>query len=228
MDGTGILFEPLLKLISGTIQYEVIALSKFQSDTPSAQAAELAIMIANQEVIIFAESYSGLIAYELCKLQSGSIKHVFFAAGFLERPSFISQYARLLPITILRYKLIPAVILSYLFFARSSNRELVDLFYQSLGSVSNKTLRTRLEIIAQAKRPVGKIKQPSTYLCASNDWLVNKNVITTFKRLCVNFELINVTGGHFIAQSNPEKCWQEVRRVIIRLQSAAHRGLKSE
>ncbi len=224
MDGTGILFEPLLKLISGTIQYEVIALSKFQSETPSAQAAELAIMIANQEVILFAESYSGLIAYELCKLQGESIKHVFFAAGFLERPSLISRYASLFPITFLRCKLIPAAVLNYLFFDRSSNSELVDLFYQSLGSVPNKTLRTRLDIIAQAKRPVDKVKQPTTYLCASNDWLVSKNVITTFKRLCVNFELINVTGGHFIAQSNPEKCWQEVLRVIDTLQSAAHRG----
>jgi surfactin synthase thioesterase subunit len=214
MDGTGILFDPLLKIISGAIECEVIPLSTFDSHLPSLQAAELAAMIGNEEIILVAESYSGLIAYELCKLKNMSIKHVFFAAGFLERPSLISKYASLLPISFLRWKLIPDLILSYLFFGKPSKAELVYLFHKSLGNVTNRALRTRLNIIAKAKIPSEKIYQPVTYICASNDWLVSNKAMKAFEQLCMNLKVVNVEGGHFIIQSNPERCWHEIRSVL--------------
>ena len=83
MDGTGILFEPILSLIPTEVTHEVIPLHKFDSDLPCEQACELATYLGtDEEVIIFAESYSGLIAYELCKLKRNNIKHVFLRQVF--------------------------------------------------------------------------------------------------------------------------------------------------
>jgi len=214
MEGTGILYDPLLKLIPESIENEVIPLSQFQSKEPALQAIELAKTIGNEETVIFTESYSGLIAYELCKLESPSIIHVFFAAGFLERPSLISKFSQILPLTFLRWKLIPRGLLSFLFFGESSKKELVDLFYRSLSQVTNKTLRTRLNIIAKAKRPKERINQPVTYISASNDWLVSESSIEVFEELCSNLNIVNLEGGHFIVQSNPEKCWEQILNVI--------------
>jgi len=214
MDGTGILFDPLLKVIPESTDYEIIPLSKFQSKTPTLQAKELAKIIGNDDTIIFAESYSGLIAYELCKLNGISIKHVFFAAGFLERPSLISKFSRVLPLFFIRWKLIPASLLSHLFFGKASEIELVRLFYKSLSEVTDQTLKTRLNIISKAARPTEQINQPVTYISASNDWLVSNNSIDVFKELCSNLTIVNLEGGHFIVQSNPEKCWEQIRSVI--------------
>lgn len=91
MDGTGILFEPILGLIPDNIECEVFPLQKFESDFPIEQAHELSEHLGNEEVIIFAESYSGLIAYELCKLKRNNIKHVFFCSCVFRMPIFFMQ-----------------------------------------------------------------------------------------------------------------------------------------
>ncbi len=214
MDGTGILFKPLEKLIPSFIEYEIIPLASFQSNKPNVQATELAEKLGNEEVVIFAESYSGLIAYELCKLNTVTIKHVFFAACFLERPTFLSKFSCLLPFSLLRSEIIPSAILGSLFFAKPTSSDLVNLFYQSLNNVSDMNLKSRLNVIALVKTQTDVINQPCTYIKASSDWLVSNKVIGTFRSLCLNINIVDVEGGHFIVQSNPSKCWELIQSVI--------------
>ncbi|MBQ4810359.1 alpha/beta hydrolase [Pseudoalteromonas luteoviolacea] len=214
MDGTGILFEPIKKCIAESCSYEVVTLSSLSSNNPKEQAVEIAEQFKSEEIVIFAESYSGLIAYELCQLSGVTVKHVFFAASFLSRPSLLAKFSALIPLSMMRHRIVPFAILSYLLFGSANRTELVKLFYKALDNVSNKALKERLKIIRRAIEPVEKIQQPTTYLNASADYLVNKKVISAFKRVCLELNVVNIQGGHFIAQSNPEKCWQEVSRII--------------
>ena len=215
MDGTGILFEPLVNLIPDSVEYEVYPLQKFKSATPLEQAHELAKHIGNEEVIIFAESYSGLIAYELCRLKHNNIKHVIFAAAFLECPSFLSKLSILLPLSIIRMKLIPKKLLSYVLFGSFQRADLVNLFYRSLDKVSNNDLRFRLSIISGLSKVTTEIDVPATYICAETDLLVNRNCVKQFEKLFSNLKILELKGGHFIAQSNPEECWLSIERKLV-------------
>ena len=214
MDGTGILFEPLLNFIPHNVECEVYPLQKFESHSPVEQAHELANYLGNEEVIIFAESFSGLIAYELCKLKVTNIKHIIFAAAFLERPSFLSKLSFLLPLNIIRKKLIPAALLSYLLFGSFQRPELVHLFYKSFNEVSNRTLRSRLHIISTFSNVTTNIEIPATYIRAKKDFLVSKNCIQKFEKVFKHLNIIHLDGGHFIAQSNAKECWLSIERQL--------------
>jgi len=221
MDGTGKLFEPIKGILPTHIDVEVIPLSRLKDGDAKSQAEEIAALIGNGEFVIFAESYSGAIAYELCQIPDLNINHVFFAASFLSRPSYISKFGYLAPLSILRVKLIPTFILSWLFFGSLNRPDLVDLFLCSLKLVSNNTLRQRLKRIANLNEPESKIRTPCTYLQATKDKLVSKRAIAVFQKLCVNLDVKQINGGHFIAQSNPEKCAEAISGVFALLPKPA-------
>lgn len=206
MDGTGNLFEPILTYLPPSIDAEVIALSSLSGNDILSQAEEIAKLIGNQEVIIFAESYSGSIAYELTQMNEVNIKHLIFVASFLSRPSYLSKFGPIAPLFALRLNLVPSFLLSWLFFGSCKRNDLVKLFKQTLKLVANRTLKARLRTIASLTEPKKSINLPCTYIQATKDKLVHSNSITIFQKLCVNLKIEKIVGGHFIAQSNPKKC----------------------
>jgi pimeloyl-ACP methyl ester carboxylesterase len=206
MDGTGKLFDPLINLLPETIDREVIPLSSLNEGDAKSQADEIAELLGEGRYVIFAESYSGAIAYQLCQNSTLNIKHVIFAASFLSRPSYISKFGYLAPVSIIRFNLVPKFLLSWLFFGSPNRIELVKLFLVSLQLVSNKTLKSRLRNIASLSEPTNIIKIPCTYIQANKDLLVSKKAVASFQKLCVNLRIEQIKGGHFIAQSNPQKC----------------------
>ncbi len=214
MDGTGQLFEPMINLLPVSIDTTVIPLSSLKEDDAKSQAYEIAKQFGEEPIMIFAESYSGLIAYQLCQISTLNIKHVFFAASFLARPSYISKFSYLAPISILRFNLIPKFFLSWLFFGSLNRKDLVDLFLKSLRLVSDATLKKRLKYIANLGEPSNRIHIPCTYLQATKDKLVSKKAVFQFQKVCANLQIKQLNGGHFIAQSNPKEC---VEAIINRL-----------
>ena len=214
MDGTGKLFRPLLDELPSDIDTQVICLNDLTAQTPIEQALEIASLISSEEVIILSESYSGYIAYHLSLLQNLNIKHVIFAASFLENPTWLSRLNRLLPLNLVRSGLIPDIILSPVLFAQRNNKNLVKLFMSSLKLVNNSTLRKRLKAIANLVRPNESVPVPCTYVQASNDYLVSKRTVDVFKKLCININIVKANGGHFIVQSNPHYFSKLVQGVI--------------
>ncbi len=206
MDGTGKLFEPLMGFIPSNIETEIITLSNLKGDNIKSQTEEIAKRIGKQEVVIFAESYSGPIAYELTQISQANIKRIIFAASFLSRPSYISKFYFLAPLSLLRLKLIPSIFLSWLFFGSFKRNDLVTLFMQALKLVSNGTLRERLKAISSLTEPSNQLEVPCTYIQATKDKLVSSKSINVFKKLCVDLQIKQISGGHFIAQSNPKTC----------------------
>jgi pimeloyl-ACP methyl ester carboxylesterase len=206
MDGTGKLFEPMLSALPPLIEAEVITLSSLYEDHIKAQADEVAKLIGDQEVVIFAESYSGLIAYELAQIDNLNIKHIVFAASFLSRPSYLSKFGAIAPLFLLRLNLVPTFFLSWFLFGSCERNDLVQLFNQALELVTNSTLKARLKTIAALTEPKKSFKIPCTYIQATKDKLVSQKSMKSFQKLCINLNTKLVNGGHFIAQSNPEKC----------------------
>ena len=214
MDGTGKLFRPLLDELPSDMDTQVICLNDLAAQTPIEQALEIASLIGSEEVIILSESYSGYIAYHLSLLPNLNIKHVIFAASFLENPTWFSRLNRLLPLNLVRSGLIPDIILSPVLFSQRNNKNLVKLFMSSLKSVSNSTLRQRLNAIANLVRPNESVLVQCTYVQASNDYLVSKRTVDVFKELCININVVKANGGHFIVQSNPHYFSKLVQGVI--------------
>ena len=210
MDGTGKLFDPIKEFLPENIKVDVIKLSSLKGHDTESQAQELAKRLGKQEVVIFAESYSGSIAYKLAQMSDVNIKHIIFAASFLSRPSYLSKFGFIAPLSLLRLNLVPSLFLSWLFFGSSDRTDLVKLFLQALHLVSNEILRERLKIIASLTKPTKVVNVSSTYIQATKDKLVSSKSVTIFQKLFVNLQIKRIDGGHFIAQSNPKACAEVV------------------
>jgi pimeloyl-ACP methyl ester carboxylesterase len=214
MDGTGKLFSPLLDELPSGVDIQVICLNDLITQNPIEQALEIASLIGSEEVIILSESYSGYIAYHLSLLPNLNIKHVIFAASFLENPTWLSRLNKLLPLNLVRSGLIPDIALCSVLFAQRNNKKLVNLFNSSLKLINNSTLRHRLTVITNLVRPSESLSVPCTYVQASNDYLVSNKSVDVFKELCININIVKANGGHFIVQSNPHYFSKLVQGVI--------------
>lgn len=224
LDGTGLLYRPLMQCLPAEIDYQVIPLSSLSSDEPAEQAREIACLVGSEPCVVFAESYSGLIAYELCRQKKLMLMHVIFAASFLHRPSAISRFAALLPIGLARRKCVPAWLMNKLLFGNTDRKSLLPLFYTALDTASLTALKNRLVRISQLMPPVETIEQPCTYICAAEDWLVSKNALTVFQQLCQKLDVVSVDGGHLVAQGQPHKC-VEIIRAIYSLCAVNSKGI---
>ena len=214
MDGTGKLFNPLIELLPKSLSTQVICLNLLHSEEPKEQASEIASLIGKEEIVILAESYSGSIAYHLSLISDLNIKHIIFAASFLEPPSKLAKLSGCLPLSLIRRGFIPSFVLSRLFFAQRNNKKLVSLFLAALKLVDNSTLKQRLKTISSLASPTYEVGVPCTYVSAKSDYLVSKKSVHIFSKLCVNINVFRAKGGHFIVQSNPLYFSKLVQSVI--------------
>ncbi len=217
MDGSGLLFEPLLKYLPDNLSVDVIPLSSTGIQAIDAEAKRIASTlnsqprVDNQPIVLIAESYSGSIAYELCQQPGLNITHVIFIASFISRPSFLCKFAPLLPLQLIKRKVIPNFLLRYLIFTgtkvnKVESSKILKLFYQSIRSVDNKVLKQRLVNIANMEVPGSRTHITASYLRPTRDVFVKKQAISILQTVFKTVDIIKIRGGHFIAQSNPHEC----------------------
>ena len=214
LDGTGLLFQPLLELMPPGLEREILSSERDAKLGYKEHASFINRKLIDEPTIIIAESYSARIAYELCCMTNKNIKHVIFVAGFLTRPSMLSRFANFFPIKMVKKNIIPRTFLNCFLFGKQEKTDMIDLFYQALNETDEQLLKHRLNNIIHMGIPSRKINVPSTYIRPKNDYLVSKKVLNIFEELCSDFSLKNVQGGHFILQSNPLACWEIIKGII--------------
>ncbi len=224
-DGTGLLFKPLLaqinasgfKAASADIKTAIIDLNYDESgqlfnQLLAMQAAHIEDLYAHEPVQIIAESYSGLLAYELLMRQRLEITQMVFVASFLSMPSKLAPLAAKLKPKYLQSALryTPERIWGRVVFGKWQNHYLRTLFIEAMQQTPNELLQQRLEIIAEAKVPTVKVHVPCLYLQGKQDNLVVAKNIAPFRRLFTNFEYQVLEGTHFLLQTNPQGVWQAI------------------
>lgn len=232
-DGTGVLFKPFIEVLQASINTEhfskaskpissvIINLNHDEMGNPLAQKlSEQATRIENeyegQSVVVIAESYSGLLAYELLSRQQLDITHVVFVASFLKAPSkFVSIVAKLNPVWLKgAIQTTPSVIWGRVLFGRWQTRQLRILFIQALKQTPNELLQQRLAIIANTTVAHKTLSMPCLYLQANQDNLVSAQNIEIFDEVFTDFSRIAMDGSHFLLQTNPEGVWEAIKSNI--------------
>lgn len=228
-DGTGVLFEPFLKVVTSSLESEGISLSielvnlnhdKFGNPLAqnlAFQAARIENEYVTQPIMIIAESYSGLLAYELLSRERLNIAQVIFVASFLNAPSNLATIAAKFNPAWLKavMQVTPSPVWGRVLFGRWQTPQLRALFRQALAQTPNDLLQQRLAIIASAQIPNKTIDVPCLYLQARQDSLVSANNIEIFRQVFSNFASITVDGTHFLLQTNPEAVWEALRESIL-------------
>lgn len=214
LDGTGMLFKGILKVLPKTLDIQVFCLDELEGDSYAKKAQYLAKHLQSTELFIVAESYSGPIAYELCNLLGSNVKQIVFLASFISAPSLLSRYAYLIPTFALQASKLNIWLLNKMGFAGSGSESQVLDVFKSISFANKAKLKNRLQNISRLSKPKNLHATPVVYIKPTNDLLVNKRAVDEVKSVFNNTKVVTIFGGHFIAQTHPLECADIIKRAI--------------
>lgn len=212
MDGTGMMFEPLLQCLPSNVNHKIIPIPEVYFSSHHELAETILSDLPDGQCIILAESFSGRTAYELCLLAPEKIIHVVFAASFLNNPNKLTALSSLLPLSLLKSTLVPNWLHKNVLFG--SNQAPVKLLHDSLSNIDNDLLRNRLQLIANLSKPKERLSISATVIIASKDFLVCSNTQNEFAEVFLKTKHYEIGVGHFVLQAAPKDVAAIVTHVI--------------
>jgi len=215
LDGTGELFYPLTSLLKN-YDLQIIA----YPDNKKLSYAKLIMLVKNQlpkeeEYIIVAESFSGVIAYNIALEKPNNLKFIVFVATFIENPRPI--LSKFIPIGLLKFLLsLPLfdITIKKILLNSNASKKLIILVKNTINNIKSDILYFRLLQIINLKQVSQKISIESIYLQASKDYLVPKSAYNVFQKYIPNIHFYEVIGSHLLLQSNPKECIEIINKYL--------------
>jgi pimeloyl-ACP methyl ester carboxylesterase len=222
LDGTGLLFEPLLTEMPVNARISIIRYPAIQAFSYSQLSNYVAHQLPrNQELVLLAESFSGPLAIELLKTTSLQIKGVIFCATFAQAPSsLLLTIAQFLPLALLFRLPIPSLAIRWYCLDKTAPQFLVMLCRKALTEVKPRILAQRIRELATVNATLALEnleKIPCCYLQATDDKLVPSHCLTPFQKAIPNLFVAPIKGPHFILQTRPKECAKILTKFISNL-----------
>jgi pimeloyl-[acyl-carrier protein] methyl ester esterase len=208
LDGTGILFRPLLAALPPDIRPMVVAYPTDHRLSLVEHAEIVARQLPRDEVVVLAESFSGLVALRLLSTHGHRIKALLVIASFAEPPRpLLLRLAPLVPWRAFLMRWAPDFALRQFCLGREANRQQLALLRETLAAVSPEVLAHRLGI-AGTRQPFIELqfKVPCYYLQASHDRLVPPGAARWFQDHIQPCQVESLAGPHFLLQARPQEC----------------------
>jgi len=207
LDGTGLVFAPLLTQLPTEIETQLVhypsdRLMSFQEHIAFAKKQ----FPRKKPFVLLAESFSGPIGLQLLADPPDNLIGVIFVATFAHYPSpFLLDAGRILPQGLL-LKLFSSTFFSRFFCLGGASAEAVKLFRKALKSVKLNVLSHRLQILAELPPPPDTtFSGPCLYIQASNDRLVPSRAVAPLQRHLQQLQVEKIHGPHIILLAQPER-----------------------
>lgn len=223
MDGTNILFQPFIKVLAtysvNVLVYDMNA-DENQDVFYQANLLKQAIKqkFSQQRITIVAESYGGLLAYELLRhpkivpemnADKIYIDKIYFIGGFLSCPSYAAKWAyAIVPSLMGLLQSCPNWLRTFMIgrfaFCGFFDDVMMRLFRTVLWQLNQPALKTmfkqRLKNIAKSSfvNPCEKISTPCVYVASSCDYLVPHHNIHHFEQAFDDLTVVYLEGSHFL------------------------------
>ena len=206
LDGTGLIFEPLLTHLPAEINAQVVRyptdrIMTFQEHVDFARKQ----LPKKKPFVLLAESFSGPIGLQLLADPPRNLIGVIFVATFAHHPSpFLLDAGRFLPQGLL-LKIFSTTPFSRFFCLGGASRDAVNIFHEALESVKLKVLSQRLQILSELPPPPDTtFSKPCLYIQASNDRLVPSRAVTPLQKHLPQLQVEQLSGPHIILLAQPE------------------------
>ncbi len=207
LDGTGGMFKPFIETLPSEV--DVLLISYPPNSRLGYQELTKFVMqqLPEEKFILVAESFSGYIAYQIALRKPKNLKSIIFVATFLENPrSVLLGLSSWLPMNYILSVPIPNYIVKRFLLGLSANKKMIALFKESIKQVSPAILSYRLKEIAQLPNSHQPCKIKATYIQATDDKLIPKKCVESFKKTFAGIKVIQIKASHFVLQVNPLAC----------------------
>ena len=213
LDGTGLLFGPLVAELGGEFQPKVVAYPPQQPRRLDELASYVLRQLPPDKAILVAESFSGLVALRLLASASARIRGIIFVGAFAEPPRpLLVRLAPLVSRSTALLRSAPAFLLRQFCIGKDATADDLRLLREAIAAVSPSVLAQRLALVG-ARHSFGKgpLDVPCYYLRARQDRLVPASSVEWFRSRFSKCEVVELDGPHFLLQAKPREagqaCW---------------------
>jgi len=209
MDGTGLSFEPLGKILPQDINVEIIQYptDRLLNFKETVQWAKDQIQSDQKDLIVLAESFSGPVAIDL--IGSGQLKAncLILCATFARSPRpILFKVLRCLPLDLIIRLPFPKSLFRHFIEGGDQATELFINMWQRVKTlVPARVLVHRLKIISRVdvRERLSSLPVPCLYIQAASDRSVPPSSLFDFVELVPDLRVKRIKGPHFILQAQP-------------------------
>jgi len=219
MDGTGVLFRPLVAALPASVATRVIAYPPDPCLSLAGHARHVRSQLPEGEVVLLAESFSGLVALTLLAESEPRVKGVLFVSSFAEPPrAFLPWLASLLPSFSAFGKRAPDSFLRHCCLGPRAGADKLGLLREALEAVSPAVLDHRFALLRTPHRfELAPSPIPCFCLRGSRDRLISRRSARALRRYFRHCEEQVLDGPHFLLQTRPDRCAAWIEDKLERL-----------
>jgi pimeloyl-[acyl-carrier protein] methyl ester esterase len=207
MDGTGRLFEPLLRylpspLVATAVSYPRDKAWGYSKLLPLVEAA----IPSGQDFIVLGESFSGPLAVLLAARRPNGLRGVILCASFVRNPlpSFVSRCGRLIQACWIRR--MPTFLAHRVLLGCYLTPELRRMVTTAIAEVDPQVMaaRARAVLSVDVSAEFRTSGVPILYLAATEDRLICRRNLDHVRSLRPDTAQVFVQGPHMVLQANPK------------------------
>jgi len=207
LDGTGELFEPVLKELKTVGAVVIISYPTDKALSYSELHELVSLQLPkNENYVLLGESFSGPIAISIAAESRSDLVGLVLCCSFSKNPnkflSILKPAVSMLPVSLL-----PKKILTFALLGKWSTPFLASKLRDTIKKVQHHVLSQRLKLIESldSKSRVQAIKIPILYLAANNDRLVPISNSIEIKTNNSNVTVQCLDGPHALLQTRPKE-----------------------
>jgi pimeloyl-[acyl-carrier protein] methyl ester esterase len=206
MDGTGRLFEPLLRVLPPGWEATVVA---YPADRPCGYEGLLPLVEAavpdGGEFLVLGESFSGPLALLLAARRPRGLRGVILCASFASSP--LPSPARWLRCAIRSFwfRAVPWSLIRHELLGRFDTASLGQMVEGAIAGVQPSVLaaRARAVLVVDVGAELRSCPVPILYLAATEDRLVSRRSLARIRRLQPRVASVALPGPHLLLQVAP-------------------------
>lgn len=204
MDGTGLMFGPLVAALEG-FETRVVRYPTELTSYPDCVAFARAALPRDRPFLLLGESFSGPVAIALAAEQPAGLVGLVLCVTFARNPrpglAWLGPLLRALPPARL-----PLPLLRRLLLGPHPSAALLSLATTMLPQVPPLTLKQRLlAVVAVDHTPLlAQVRVPVLALCASRDRLVPRAATAWIRAHLPALDIATLRGPHWILPTRPE------------------------
>lgn len=219
LDGTGTLFQPLLRELPADWRAQVVVhpMDAHADYDVLTRLAEKALP-AEGSLVLLGESFSGPIAIRLAAALGPRLKALVLCCSFARNPrpalARLSGLIGWLPAP----RALPASFSAHALLGGSAPAEARRLLADVLARLPAEVLRARLRMVtaADAAQELAMVTAPVLYLQADRDRVVPPAAAADIRRICPQTVITRLPGPHGLLQAAPLPCAQAMTSFLAR------------
>ena len=216
LDGTGDLFDPLVKALPpGTattiVRYTAPALSSYAQ----CRAAVRERLPRDEPYVLVGESFSGPVAISIAATQPPGLYGLILVASFVASPRrMLTWLSPLIPFMPTHGA--PGWIIDFLLLGRFATPQLREQVADAMTKITPATARERLREVAltSTSEDLTRVRVPILYMRATHDRLVPRSCGKAITRLSARATAVEVDAPHMLLQCAPRECAEVIGEFV--------------